>query len=211
MTPFEQNYEHLAQTIIGNLKKRQMTGSYAPDKAAAVQQALALMPAGASIAWGGSMTLRESGLMDAIRKADYDIIDRELAKTKQEQAELRARTINADYFLMSTNAITMDGELINIDGHGSRLGYMIYGPSHVIILAGMNKVCPDRQSAELRARNLASPPNCVRLSRKTPCAVTGRCGDCYGPDSICSQFVYTRRSSVPGRIHVILIGEALGF
>ncbi len=211
MTPLEQNYENLAQTIIRNLKKRQMEGSYAPDGRTAVRMALELMPAGSSVAWGGSVTLGQIGLTDAVRNAGYAVIDRNLAKTPEEQAAVKARTINADFFLMSTNAITMDGELLNIDGHGSRLGYMIFGPSRVLVLAGMNKVCPDRQSAELRVRNLASPPNCVRLNRDTPCAKTGRCADCYSPECICSQFVYTRRSSAPGRIHVILIGETLGF
>ena len=112
---------------------------------------------------------------------------------------------------MSTNAITMDGELFNIDGHGSRLAFLIYGPKQVLVLCGMNKVVSSLEAAQERARLNACPPNCIRLNKKTPCAVTGRCGDCYGSDCICSQFVTTRRSSVPGRIKVILIGEQLGF
>ena len=124
---------------------------------------------------------------------------------------MNARLITADTFLMSTNAITMDGELFNIDGHGSRLAFLIYGPKQVLVLCGMNKVVSSLEAAEERARLNACPPNCIRLNRKTPCALTGRCGDCYGSDCICSQFVTTRRSSVPGRIKVILIGESLGF
>ncbi|MBQ8081248.1 MAG: lactate utilization protein [Clostridia bacterium] len=211
MTPKQQTYELLANTIIKGLKKRQMEGYYAPDKEAAVQLALSLMPAGSSIAWGGSMSLSESGLMAALSPDTYDIIDRDKASSPEEREALKARIVNADYFLMSTNAITMDGELINIDGHGTRLSFLIYGPKHVIVLAGMNKVAPDRAAAEARARNLASPANSVRLHRNTPCALTGRCQDCYSPDCICSQFVYTRRSSIPGRIKVILVGEELGY
>ena len=112
---------------------------------------------------------------------------------------------------MSTNAITLDGELINIDGRGNRVAALIYGPEQVIIIAGMNKVATDEAAGLARARNMAAPPNCVRLNKKTPCAVTGRCGDCYGEESICSQIVVTRRSSQKNRIKVILVGEELGY
>lgn len=211
MTPIGQNYEHLAETIIKGLKKRQMEGYYAPTREEAVRVALSLMPKGSSVGWGGSATLKESGLMDALSGAGLTVIDRADAHTPEEKEQMNARLINADTFLMSTNAITMDGELFNIDGTGNRVCYLIYGPKQVIVLCGMNKVAPDLSSAVLRARNLASPPNCVRLARDTPCARTGRCGDCYSPDCICSQFVYTRRSGIPGRIKVILVGESLGF
>ena len=112
---------------------------------------------------------------------------------------------------MSTNAITTDGQLVNIDGTGNRVAALIWGPKQVIVLAGMNKVCPTLEDAYRRVKNIASPPNCIRLNRKTPCAATGICGDCLSPDCICSQTVLTRRSGIPGRIKVILIGEQLGY
>ena len=112
---------------------------------------------------------------------------------------------------MSTNAITLEGELINIDGRGNRLAFLCFGPQNVLILAGMNKVVTDIDSGFKRVRNIASPPNTVRLNKKTPCAITGKCENCYSPDCICSQFVVTRRSSTPNRIKVILIGEELGY
>ena len=211
MTPLQQTYENMAKTIIKGLQKRQMAGYYAPTSREAADIALSLMPEGSSVGWGGSMTLSECGLMDALRRKNLTIIDRAEAKTPEEKQQMNARLITADTFLTSTNAITMDGELFNIDGHGSRVAFLIYGPGQVLVLCGMNKVVRDIQVAEARVRNNACPPNCVRLNKKTPCAVTGRCGDCYGSDCICSQFVYTRRSSVPGRIKVILIGESLGF
>lgn len=211
MTAKQQNYVHIANTMIKQLAKRQMEGVYCSDAASAVRQALEWMPDGSSIGWGGSETLTEIGLLDAIRGASYRILDRSLAKTPDEQRKHHAEICCADYFLMSTNAITMDGELINIDSRGNRIAALCYGPEHVLVFAGMNKIAPDLESGILRARNVASPPNALRLSRDTPCTVTGKCSDCYSPDSICSQVVVTRRSVVPQRIKVVLIGEELGY
>uniref|UniRef100_UPI004056BE60 lactate utilization protein n=1 Tax=Acetatifactor sp. TaxID=1872090 RepID=UPI004056BE60 len=211
MTPKQKYYENAAATIIKNLEKRQMEGYYCATSKEAVEKALELMPEGASIAWGGSMTLSETGLMDVIRSADYELIDRETAKTPEEQRRLYGDICCADFFLMSTNAITLDGELINIDGRGNRVAFLCFGPQNVIILAGMNKVVSDVQSGIQRVRDVASPPNTVRLNKNTPCAVTGRCGNCFSPDCICSQIVITRRSGIPGRIKVILVGEELGY
>ena len=112
---------------------------------------------------------------------------------------------------MSTNAITLDGELINIDGNGNRVAALIYGPDQVIIVAGLNKVTANVEDGIRRVRNCATPPNCIRLNKKTPCATTGRCADCLSPEGICNQIVITRRSGNPDRIKVILIGESLGY
>lgn len=169
------------------------------------------MPEGASVTWGGSMTLTECGLMDALRTANYEIIDRDTAKTPEEARVMYSKQVMADYFLMSTNAITIDGELVNIDGRSNRVSCLCWGPQNVIIIAGMNKVAPDVESAIKRVRNMAAPANCVRLNKNTPCAQTGKCGDCYSQESICSQVLITRRSSAPNRIKVILVGEELGY
>ncbi len=211
MTPKQKYYENAAATIIKNLEKRQMEGYYCATSKEAVEKALELMPEGASIAWGGSMTLSETGLMDAIRGGNYEIIDRESAKSPEEQRKLYGKICCSDYFLMSTNAITLDGELVNIDGRGNRVAFLCFGPQNVVILAGMNKVVSDVQSGMQRVRDVASPPNTVRLNKNTPCATTGRCGNCLSPDCICSQIVITRRSGIPGRIKVILVGEELGY
>jgi hypothetical protein len=112
---------------------------------------------------------------------------------------------------MSSNAITMDGKLVNIDGRGSRLAPFIYGPDYVIVLSGMNKVVRDEESAVERVKHLASPINCIRLDRETPCTKTGECSDCLSPDCICTHTVITRRSHVEGRLKVFLIGEELGY
>ena len=211
MTPKQKYYENIAKTVIKNLEKRQMEGYYCPDRASAVEKALSLMPEGSSIGWGGSMTLSESGLMDAIGKGQYELIDRNTAKTPEEKRAMGGRLCCADYFLMSTNAITTEGELINMDGFGNRVAFLCYGPQNVVIVAGINKVVRDVESGIQRIRTAAAPPNTVRLDKKTPCAVNGVCGDCHAPDCICSQLVITRHSGVPGRIKVILVGEELGY
>lgn len=211
MTPKQKYYENAAGTIIKNLEKRQMEGYYFATKEEAVEKVLSLIPAGSSIGWGGSATLSESGLMDALADKDYRLIDRMAGKTPEETKKIYGEICMSDYYLMSTNAITLDGELINIDGRGNRVAFLCYGPDYVIILAGMNKVVSSVEEGVSRTRNIAAPPNTVRLNKNTPCAATGRCGDCYSPDCICSQLVVTRRSGVPGRIKVILVGEELGF
>ena len=209
--PKKKYYENVANTIIKNMEKRQIEGYYCPDNYSALKKALELIPKGSSIGWGGSMTLTETGLMDAIQNGDYKIINRELAKTPEEQRKIYGEICCADYFLMSTNAITLDGELINIDGRGNRVSFLCYGPQNVLILTGINKIVTDIDAGLKRARDIAAPPNTVRLNRKTPCSITGKCENCYSPDCICSQFVVTRRSGVPNRIKVIIIGEELGY
>ena len=204
-------YENAANTIIANLKKRQMEGYYCATKEEAMDKILSLMPEGSSIGWGGSMTLGQLGFYDAVKGKGYDVIDRYTAKTVDEQKDVNARLVNSDFFFMSTNAITVDGQLVNIDGRGSRLAFLCYGPENVIVVTGMNKVVEDVDSGIKRIHTIAAPANTVRLSRKTPCATTGHCGNCMSPDCICSQTVITRFSTVPGRIKVILVGEELGY
>lgn len=211
MSPKEIANQSLANTIIKNMHKKNMEGYYCATSAEAVEKALSLMPEGASVTWGGSMTLTECGLMDALKTANYEIIDRDTAKTPEEARLMYAKQVMADYYLMSSNAITIGGELVNIDGRANRISCLCWGPQNVIIIVGMNKVASDVESAVQRVRNIAAPPNCIRLNKNTPCAQTGKCGDCYSPESICSQILVTRRSSTPNRIKVILVGETLGY
>lgn len=212
MEPKKQYYENVAATIIKNLEKRRMNGFYCADKESAIAKVLELMPAGSSVGWGGSMTLKDNGFFDAIVDANaYQVIDRDTAKTKEEEKKIYSEICAANVFLMSTNAITLDGELVNVDGRGNRVSFLCYGPDKVIVVAGMNKVVTDVEDGIKRVRNMAAPPNCVRLNKQTPCSVTGICADCLSPGCICSQTVVTRLSFYPGRINVILVGEELGY
>ena len=176
-----------------------------------MQKVLELIPEGASIGWGGSVTLTETGVMDALNQGNFRMIDRMAGKTPEEIKKINAEIFCSDYFLMSSNAITMDGELVNIDGRANRVSYLCFGPENVIIVAGMNKIVHNVEAGIARTHNVAAPPSTVRLNRNTPCAKTGKCGDCYSPDCICGQVVITRLSLVPNRIKVVLVGEELGF
>ena len=202
-----------AQTIIKGLEKRNMEGVFCETKEDALAKALSYIEEGSSVTWGGSMSISEIGLMDAVKNGNYEVIDRSIAKNYDEQREIFAKAVLADYYLMSSNAITLDGELINIDGTGNRVACLSYGPKNIIMIVGMNKVVNDVEDGIKRVRNFASPPNTLRLGLKTPCSMTGRCGDCYGDTCICSQIVVTRRQSagMRGRIKVILVGESLGY
>ena len=139
--------------------------------------------------------------MEAISDGSYELIDRTKAVTPDEQRKLYASIVMSDYYLMSTNAITLDGELVNIDGNGNRVAALIHGSAHVLIIAGMNK----------RVKEAACPPNAVRLKKEIPCALTGCCADCLAPQCFCNQIVVTRRSGHEGRIKIILVGEELGY
>ena len=207
-------YKILAEKIIEKLILRNMEGYYAATKEEALELVKEkFLAQGVSAAWGGSMTMTETGLMDYLQSGESGCIvyDRMTAKTPEEQRAMKANIVNADYFIMSTNAITMDGELVNIDGTANRVSFLCYGPENVLVIAGMNKVVTDVEDGLRRVKNIASPPNAIRLGRNTPCAQNGRCTDCLAGDCICSQTVITRRSSIKGRIKVILIGEELGF
>lgn len=205
-------YKILAENIIEKLKLRNMEGYYAATKEEALKMIQEkFLTEGVSVAWGGSMTLSEVGVMDYLRDSGCIVYDRMAAKTPEEQRAMKANIVNADYFLMSTNAITIDGELVNIDGNANRVSFLCYGPEHVLVVAGMNKVVSTVEEGVDRVRNIASPPNAIRLNKDTPCAKNGRCGNCFSDDCICSQIVITRRSGQRGRIQVLLVGEELGY
>jgi len=207
-------YERQASTIIKKLNARRMEGYYCATVEEAKKKMLELIKAETTekktISYGGSMTLDENGFKDTILNAGHQLIIRENYKTPEEQKQLKALQITSDVFLTSTNAITLDGELVNIDGRGNRVSFSIYGPDSVIVIAGMNKVVADVDEAMKRIKTCAVPPNCVRLDCKTPCAITGKCGECY-TDTICCQTVITRASRIENRIKVILVGQELGY
>lgn len=211
MTPLQTYYETLASSMIKKMKKRGFEAYYCPDSAAAVKKALSLMTEGSTVTWGGSMTIAETGLLAALDAKQYHIIDRDQCTSPEEKKECYRKAFFADYYLMSANAVTAEGELVNVDGNGNRVAALAYGPDYVIVLVGMNKVEPDVPSAIARIHAKAAPPNALRLNLKTPCALTGVCADCLSPDCICSHTVITRRSRTKGRIKVLLIGESLGY
>ena len=158
------------------------------------------------------MTLSESGIMNMLQnRTDITLLDRSKAKDAAETKQIYHDALSSDVYFMSSNAITKDGELINIDGNGNRVAALIYGPEHVVLVVGMNKVVSTVDDGIRRVHDIAASANGVRLSKSTPCAVTGFCHDCLSPECMCSHTVITRRSGVADRIHVILVGETLGY
>lgn len=212
MTPKKQAFKTLANTMIKNLAKRGMEAYYCEDSAAAVATALELMKDGGSVGMGGTETVKEAGLLDAVKNTDsLKFIDRTLATTPEERKAVFLETMGCDYFLMSANAVTIDGELINIDGNANRVACLAHGPEHVIVLVGMNKIVKTVDEGISRSQNIAAPANAARLNTKTPCATLGHCGDCHSEECMCCQIVITRHSRHKGRIKVLLVGEELGF
>lgn len=211
MTPVQSYNKLLAEKTIEGLEKRNMQGFYAETKEDAVKLALSLIPEKSVVSWGGSATLSETGLLNELKNGNYKCLDRDDVETREEKEEIAHKALNADYYLMSTNAMTIDGQLINIDGNGNRVAALIYGPKNVVILAGINKICDTYEAALDRARNKASIPNVIRFDCNTPCQKTGKCMDCLSTETVCCQFVHTRFSRVKNRIKVIIIGENLGF
>lgn len=200
--------ELLSEKIIKGLESRNMKGYFAADKETAKKTALEIIGEGSSVTMGGCMSATEIGLVDALKQGDYDFIDRNEIEDKR-AAMLMA--YDADVYLASANAITQDGIIVNIDGNANRTSAIAFGPKKVILIVGMNKVCSDVDSAIKRARNVAAPINAQRFGLSTPCVKTGACMDCKSPDTICCQFLITRYSKHPGRIHVILVNDELGF
>ena len=198
----------LAQKVIKGLESRNMSGYWAESKKDALKLALSLIPEGSSVTMGGAMSAHEIGLVDALKKGNYNFIDRDAYEDKR-AAMLAA--YDADVFLASANAITEDGIMVNIDGNSNRVSAIAQGPRKVVFIVGMNKVCPDPDAAMKRARNVAAPINAQRFGLNTPCCKTGACMDCKSPDTICCQFLITRFSRHKDRIHVILVNGNLGF
>ena len=197
-TPKELQYEKQAQVLIENLKSRHFDACYCPNKASALEIALSLIPEGATVGWGGATSADQIGLLDAVQQGNYNAIGRSNANT-------------ADVFITGANALSLDGQMVNIDGFGNRVSAIIFGPKSVLVIAGMNKVAEDLDAAIRRARTVAAPINQQRFLGKTPCTVTGICGDCKSEDCICNHMVITRHCRPAGRIKFILVGEELGF
>lgn len=209
--PVKLRNELLGKTVVANLAKRHFEAYYVSDADAARAKVLELISANDVVSWGGSVTLAEIGVLDAVKKTN-PVIDRDTAKTMEERMEMVRQALLCDTFLMSANAISEDGQLVNIDGNGNRCAALIYGPKQVIVVAGVNKIAANLDAAIARARHTAAPVNTQRFpGLKTPCAKTGVCADCLSPESICSQMVITRLDRHAGRIKVIIVGEDLGY
>jgi hypothetical protein len=205
--------EKTSQHIIQNLEKRRMEGSYAATAAQASEEVLAMIPHGASVFRCGSISTTSIGLWERIAALpEVSVIDpykQEL--TPQESLAERRKGLNADIMIASSNAITLDGRLVNLDGLGNRVAAMMFGPEKVILVVGMNKVAPDLDSAIARVKHYVAPVNAIRIGAEAPCTANGLCADCRSADRICNMWSIIEGHRTKGRIHVKLVGEELGY
>lgn len=204
-------YQKRGEILVKNLRNRHFDAWYCESKEDALKKALELIPEGASVGWGGALSAQQIGLFDALRAGNYDLFDRDRCATQEEREQMMKDAMFCDVFLTGANALSIDGQMVNIDGTGNRVAAIIYGPKKVLVIAGMNKVCDSLDQAMDRARQIAAPMNMQRFLKDTPCAATGVCGDCKKEGCICNQIVITRHCRPVGRIQYIIVGENLGF
>lgn len=209
--PRENYFEKRAKTLVKNLHSRHFDAWYCETKEEALEKALELIPEGASVGWGGATSAQQIGLMDRLNAGNYRAIDRDKTTSMEERQAAMKQCLMADVFVTGANAISLDGQMVNIDGIGNRVAAIVYGPDSVIVVAGVNKIMDSLEDAVRRARTVAAPMNMQRFGLKTPCDVTGACGDCKSEGCICNQILITRNCKPTGRIKFIIVGEELGF
>ena len=211
MTEFEKMYyEKRGTVLVQNLRGRHFEAYYCDNKQEALAKALELIPEESLVSWGGAMSAQQIGLIDAIRGGNFRTIDRDKCETPEAREQAMKDALFCDTFLMGANAMSIDGQMVSIDGTGNRIGALVYGPKSVIVIVGMNKVEDTLEEAIRRARTVAAPKNKQRFGDGTPCAVTGVCGDCKSEKCICNHIVITRHCRPEGRIKFIIVGEELG-
>lgn len=208
--PKQKYYQKRGEVLVKNLRSRHFDAYYCDTREQALEKALELIPKGSTVGWGGAMSAKQIGLLDAMNDGNYNAIDRNQATNPDERKKAMKNCLLADVFITGANALSMDGQMVNIDGNGNRVAAIVYGPESVVVIAGMNKVMDTLEAAVIRARTVAAPMNKQRFAMQTPCEITGTCGDCKSEGCICNQILITRNSKPAGRIKVILIGEELG-
>jgi len=211
MTPKEKRNGRLAEKLVRNLKRRHYEAYFCKTREEAVEKITGLIPKGASVSWGGSMTIRDMGLTTRLKAGGYEVYDRDDVTTQEDKVRVYRKAFECDYYISSVNAISEDGVIVNIDGNGNRVAAITWGPERVILVVGLNKVCQDVDAAIKRARSEAAPVNMARFDFNTPCQKDGTCHNCMSPDSICN-YISIQRMSHPAKRHiVVLVDDVLGY
>ncbi len=202
----------MIKQTIESLHKNNMAGYFVSDKKELLLLLAELLTKGEVVGCGDSVTLKACGVFDFLRKGDYVFHDKyREGITSEEKRQLYLKNFYADTFVTGTNAVTIDGKLFNIDGNGSRVSPMLYGPKQVIVVVGMNKIVKDTEEAIRRTRQVAAPLDAKRLGKDTPCAKLGKCIDCKHKQRICNDFVLITGQFSKDRIKVVIINESLGY
>ena len=200
----------IAENVLEGLKKRNMEGYYCESREEAVKLVTDMIGKNDLVSWCGSSTVKELGILERLKERGTFMLEYPEEEKKEAGSPVFKEVAGADYFLMGTNAITVSGELVNIDGASNRVSSLLHGPKHVIIVAGLNKIVKTVEDGIDRIQTSACPVIADMTGRKTPCGVKGICTDCQSPECMCCNIVITRRSRYTGRIRVILVGEDLG-
>ena len=206
-----QHRETLGYYVVGALEKKGYLAEYLPDEAVARSRLIGLIPDQASVGFGGSMTVKHMDIQGELEKKGCILLDHSAAKDPAEAKDIRRKQLSCDVFLTSSNAITTDGCLYNVDGTGNRVAAMIFGPGEVIITAGINKIVPDLDAAQDRVKSTAAPMNNIRFNTENPCVKNGVCMDCSSPKRICNITTILHRCPTGAKIRVLIVGEPLGF
>ena len=208
----EQMTLHKVNKTMAALKQNGINPYFVQTKEEAVALVKQMLRPNEVIAIGGSKTVEEVGILDVLRSGDYQFLDRKSPTlTMEEKHQLERQSFLADTYITGTNAVTMSGELYNVDGNGNRVAALNFGPDRVILLVGINKIVENVVEAEKRLKTWVSPALCMSLGRKTPCAVTGVCADCASPERICNLYSIIRKQRNTNRMHLIFINDTLGY
>ncbi|OOM76944.1 lactate utilization protein [Clostridium sp. BL-8] len=204
--------EKQIERTINNLRKRNMAGFFVKDEVELIKLLKELIDENSVVGVGDSITLFETRAIDFLRKGNYTFLDKyKEGITSEEKKQIYIKNFSADTFICSTNALTEEGEIYNIDGNGSRVAPMIYGPKQVILVTGINKIVKNIEEAEKRVRNYSAPIDAKRLGKNTPCTTLGYCVDCKSPNRICNDFTIIKGQFIQNRIKVIIVGKQLGY
>lgn len=203
----------LIDKTIENLKANNFDAFFVKDNEQAIKLIDTFIKKDNEVTFGGSMTLFETGVMDYLKsRNDIVLYDRNKeGNTQEDIVKIYKKAFTCDVYLTSTNAITTDGYLYNVDGNSNRISAMMYGPESVVVVTGYNKIVNNKEDAVLRVKNYVAPKNAQRLNAKTPCVATGRCHDCKSPERICCNYAFFGKQRVKNRIKVIIIGQEYGF
>lgn len=205
------NEQKILRTI-DELQKNNINGYFAESKEGLINIVEHIIEPGNKIAFGGSMTLFECGVMDYLKNGKYELVDRNKPDLTREQInEIYRQAFLSDVYFTSSNAITEKGEIYNVDGNGNRVAAILYGPKKVIIIAGVNKIVTTIEDAIKRNKEISAPANAKRLNTATPCTKTGKCMDCKSSQRICNEYTLIKRQRDSSRIHVIFMNETLGY
>ena len=205
------NEQKITRTVQA-INKNNMNGYYAKDREELIRIIEDIVSENSLVSCGGSMTLFETGVMEHLRSGRYKFLDRyKDGITKEEVVNMFKESFFADAYFTSSNAVTENGELYNVDGNGNRVAAMLYGPEKVIVICGVNKIVKNVEEAIKRNRECAAPINAKRLNKETPCSKVGYCMDCKSKDRICNEYTLIKRQNRKERMHIIFLNENLGY